>query len=237
MINQIFSKENIVTFPLDVFSGKIISLAEAYGFDYDFCKFYMQDNLLISKYYSDVIIAGECSDFEELGSFLSMNGFSSILTSPEMAEGLKPYVQGNYITDNIYEYHGICGNDNVIVNPPLDDVFEVLNDGFHNLNHDAWYLDMSHRIRHGVSECYLLDGATCSKMFDINGTAFISLVASSQAARGKGSAKRLLQTVCGNFLSNREHILLICRDELLAFYEKVGFTKAGNTVTIKNTMC
>ena len=236
MINSVTSIEQIQDFPSDIFGGKILSLAYAYGFDYDFCRFYRSGGLLIGKYYSDFIAAGECDDFEELGWFLTLNGFSSVLLSPENAEGIKPFVKGEYSEDYVYEYRGPAGGGDVIVNPPLDEVYKILKDGFPDLPYGEWYPDMSHRIRHGVSECYILDGATCAKMFDIKGTAFISLVASSREMRGKGSAFRLLQTVCGNILKDREHILLICRKELQPFYEKVGFTKRGNAVTIKHSM-
>ncbi len=233
MIKAVDSIEQIKSFPSDIFGGKILSLAYAYGFDYDFCRFYRSHKLLIGRYYSDFIIAGECEDSEELGGFLSLNGFSSVLLPPQIAEGIKPYVKGEFSADYICEYQGERGNDPVTVNPSLDEVYCILKDGFPDLPYEEWYTDMSHLVRHGISECYTLDGAACVKMFDIGGTAYISLVASSLEMRGKGSVFRLLRTVCGNFLAHREHILLICAEELLPFYEKVGFTKKGIAVTIR----
>lgn len=248
MIKQIYQLPQLSFGNKDIFSGKILSLIEAYGFNYDFARFFMQgESLLISKLDGDFVIA-ECGDnacekqihFEELGVFLQMQGFYTILCSTFIETGLKPYLKADYHRNNLMEYK-LADDfplDNVSENPPLSEVFKVLCDAFDRINEDmweSWYLDMSHRVRHKISTIYMLDKtSTVTIQFENDEIAFAGQIATLTAEQGKGYSRKLLHFVFHKYVAKGKSVLVTCKNEKLGFYEKTGFVKIGEiTVVVK----
>ena len=91
------------------------------------------------------------------------------------------------------------------------------------IDRDAFYLDMSHRIRHGVSRAVLLERSALVIQHCANGEALLSAVATDPDCRGRGSASRLILGVCAYLSPNK--VNLLCEPNLEGFYERLGFVK------------
>ena len=113
---------------------------------------------------------------------------------------------------------------------PLEEFYSILKTGF-NIEFEPWYLDMSHRIRHGVTRTKRLGGSVLVIQHDLFGSALISQVATAPEYRGNGGASRLISAVCAE-LSESE-VFVICEEELREFYEKNGFQKIGKKFIIR----
>lgn len=224
----------------DVYEGKIKTLFRAYGFDYKFCLFYEQgDSLLISqlgrdfvvKLYSDEINRG--FNPEELAEFLKHNRAAGIFLPPEVLKSIEPFISGEYLYNNLMEYNTHCNIKKTgLLNgkPALDDVFDIIKHDF-NVEYNLWLTDASHRERHGISKFYLYGGkSTATVLYDDDGIAFITQVATKAEERGKGLATNMLRELAESYVNKR--VLLVCRDKMLGFYKKTGFIKIGNAAQI-----
>ena len=102
-------------------------------------------------------------------------------------------------------------------------MFKILDEGFDIKEYDAWYADTSHRIRHGISETFLWNSTTVTKLFDIDDFVFLSYIATGKADRGKGRARQLLYYLCSKFEKQGKTVYLFAKDERVSFYEGIGF--------------
>lgn len=248
MITQIDSKtlHRLLSDSKDIFTLKLSSLAGAYE-EYDFCKFYGAKDILIGKYYEELIIRakGGISDesAEELSLFLKVCGFKKALCSLETGRRLENYGWRDNEESMLFRFSSYLIPENetppdfsqLSENPPLEEVFEIIKEGFPGVDHDSWYADMNHRIRHQCAKVYVLGNATASVMADVNGGVFISMVASKKEFRGKGEAKNLLRSLGLHFEKQGKEISILCRQELSPFYKKSGFYEAGKALTIINS--
>ena len=229
----------------DVLSLKIGGNLKAYQ-GYDFCSFYAGKDVFIGRYYDDLVIRtkGGLSDeeMEELSLFLKMCGFKQAICSLETGKRLElmgwdncfESMQFGFSTNLIPENEKYPDFSELEENPPLDRVFEILKEGFPDLDYESWYTDINHKIRHNVSKVYVYKGATATVMSDMNDSVFIALLASKKEARGTGAAKNLLRGLGAHFEKQGKEASILCREELIPFYKKAGFYECGKTVTIKN---
>ncbi len=229
----------------DIFALKIASNLAAYD-GYDFCSVYGGMNVLIGRYYDDLVIRtkGSLTDegIEELSLFLKVCGFKSALCGLETGQRLinsgwsnaKESVLLKFASQLIPENESIIPFEEITTDPPPDEVFPIVKDGFPDIDHDGWYTDINHKIRHGIAHVYLYGGATATLIADMNGTAYLTLLASAKAARGTGAAKNLLRALGTQFEKQGKEACVLCRDELVPFYNKAGFYVAGKAITIEN---
>ena len=229
----------------DVFSLKIASNLQAYD-GYDFHCLYAGQGLLIGRYYNDLvirtkgIISGETA--EELSLFLQVCGFKSALCGIETGTRLANAGWDNTEESVVLKFAGefvpegdeAVPFEDIVVNPPLDEVFPIIKDGFPGIDHDGWYTDINHKIRHGIACVYLYNGATVTAAADMNGAVYLTLVASAKAVRGTGAAKNLLRAVGRQFEKQGKEACILCREELVPFYEKAGFYVTDKAVTVYN---
>lgn len=248
MITQIDSKtlHRLLSEAKDIFTLKLSSLAKAYE-EYDFCKFYAAKDILIGKYYEELIIRakGGIPDeaAEELSLFLKVCGFKKALCSLETGRRLENYGWTNNEESELFRFSSYLIPESetppafslLSENPPLQEVFEIIKDGFPGIDHDSWYTDMNHRIRHDCAKVYIYGNATASVLADINGAVFISMVASKKETRGNGDAKKLLRSLGLHFEKQGKEISILCRQELSPFYKKAGFYESGKALTITNS--
>lgn len=245
MISQIDLKtaDRLLGKERDVLSLKIGGNLTAYR-GYDFCTFYAGKNIFIGRYYDDLVIRakGGLSDAEteELSLFLKVCGFKQAICSLETGKRLENTGWKNCYESILFKFskelipqgETYPSFSLLSENPPLDDVYDILKDGFPDLNYEQWYTDINHKIRHGVSRVYLYEGATATVMSDINDGVFIALLASKKEARGTGAAKKLLRGLGAHFEEQGKEVSVLCREELIPFYRKAGFYECGKTVTI-----
>lgn len=230
MITQISDKNQLI-FPDNYYGNKLSSLLNAYGTNYDFCRFYKSDDGFIGILNSAMVYTGELiSDIEEFETFVG-------LISPSEIE--MPFSVGNVIE--------ICGynkiprvmfefsdgdypeNMNVNENPKLDEVFEIVKDGFGlEKYHDLWLTDTSHRIRHGVSRIYLWEKTTATCYFVNNNTAFFGQIATAESERGKGNARKLLYWIYNKMKCEGKRATLFAQPHRTGFYREIGFKEIYN---------
>lgn len=205
---------------------KIRALLRAYGTQYDFCRFYTSCHITLCDLNGGFVICenGEC-DVEELAEFLSFNGFSDIFCSNDLGGRLKELLSCGSQTVNLMRFREKIPNStetDVNKTPPLEDVYKILSTAF-EIDFEPWYVDMSHRIRHGVSGARVLDRSALIIQHNINGEALLSQIATTPERRGQGVASKLILSTCVELATSE--IYIICEDKLLPFYEKIGFEK------------
>ncbi len=236
MIERILNADKVICQTArGIEAGKINALYQAYGTKYDFCRFYRQGNCVLSSLDGSFVICDDGSaDIEELADFLRMNGFAEIFCSECIGKALAELLHTDYSSVNVMRFDGtaadsLCFDDT----HSLSDVYSIISEGF-DIEFEPWYLDMSHRVRHGVSRCCTLeDKAALVIQHDINGEALISQVSCRKACRGQGIAAKLVKAVAATLQPS--DVYVICEDELIAFYEKCGFSIVGKSIIIRST--
>lgn len=221
MIRRANNPEELKNLPeKGVEAQKIRSLLLAYGTKYDFCRFFTGENLVLAQLNGDFVISdfGE-TDFGELAEFLNFSGFSEIFCSYYLGQILEKLLDVKRESVNLMRFAGVSEKNELEILAPAD-AYQIIKTGF-DFEFEPWYLDMSHRVRHGVSRLYGLDGAALAVQYNQNGEALISQVATLPEKRGKGCARRLISAVCAELLESE--IFVLCEDNLLGFYEKIGF--------------
>lgn len=225
MIKRAKSPEELKNLPeTGVEAQKIRALLLAYGTNYDFCRFFVGENVVLAQLNSDFVISdfGE-TDFGELAEFLNFSGFSEIFCSDYLGQSLEKQLDVKRENVNLMRFSGVSEKNELEILAPAD-AYQIIKTGF-DFEFEPWYLDMSHRVRHGVSRLYGLDGAALAVQYNQNGEALISQVATLPEKRGKGSARRLISAVCAEL--NESEVFVLCEDRLLGFYGKIGFIPEG----------
>lgn len=209
---------------------KMLSYLEAYGTNYDFCRFYVNDSgsvLLIIN--STLLISGSSFEKEELCGFAAMH-------QPFRIEGDQKAIK---LLSDIEGYHSLhrtwfrlIGDNSIDVdendiefNPPLDEVYEILSEGFPNLlEYPLWLTDTSHRVRHDISRVFVYkNSTTASIVYDIDGTVLVGQVATRLSARGSGYARKFLKWLAGYLEKQDKKAYLNALDTRESFYREIGF--------------
>ncbi len=209
---------------------KIRSLLLAYGTKYDFCRFFVGENIVLAQLNGDFVISdfGE-TDFGELAEFLNFSSFSEIFCSDYLGQLLEKHLDVERENVNLMRFAGVPEKNELQILAPAD-AYQIIKTGF-DFEFEPWYLDMSHRVRHGVSRLYGLDGAALAVQYNQNGEALISQVATLPEKRGKGCARRLISAVCAELQDSE--VFVLCEDKLLGFYEKIGFVPEGKKCCLR----
>lgn len=232
MIKRASSPEELKGLPeTGVEAQKIRSLLLSYGTKYDFCRFFTSKNAVLAMLNGDFIISdfGEV-DFEELAEFLNFSGFSEIFCSEKLGCALENYLSVERKSVNLMRFSGVARKADIKVLSPSD-AFKIIKTGF-DIEFEPWYLDMSHRIRHGISQLYGLCGSALAVQYNLNGEALISQVATLPEKRSYGNASRLISAVCGELSESK--VFALCENKLVEFYKKNGFVHEGTKCCMKN---
>lgn len=240
MIERLNQKEDIKEpdFP-DLFYIRIMSLMKAYGFSYDFSSYYKQVNednkvtALISKLDGDfTLCCFEGADREELCEFFSVMGYSSVL-SDDSFKMPSPFCEGiimksNKKTEITIPYTVIDRY------PKLMELFNFID--YESTDFEAWYVDVSHRIRHGCAMAYTLNvngeiisSAIFSAIYRDN--AVLSSVQTAPAFRRMGYGSALISEMSADIKGN----IFLMREKTLneEFYKKLGFINIGKWRTYR----
>ena len=210
---------------------KIRALYLAYGTDYDFCRFYRQGSSYLSLLDgAAVLYADDSADITEIAQFLMVSGCREVFCSTNAAAALAPLMNTSCTYVNLMRFCGQPYNAPLDTEPSLSDVYDIVREGF-DIDFEPWYLDMSHRVRHGISQCRVLEEkAALVIQHDINGEALISQVATLKDHRGNGLASRLVRAAAHSL--HPSEVYIICEDELVGFYRKCGFEESGKKCLI-----
>lgn len=209
-----------------ILAQKIRALMLAYGTEYEFCRFYCSDDFFISELGGEFVVSeiGCNPNYDELSEFFGFCGFSKIFCSECVGERLSEHIGCKREIVNLMRFAGqgdICETEH---NPPLSEVYEILKSAF-DIEFESWYVDMSHRIRHGITFVRRLGDSVLTIQHNLNGEALLSQVATAPQGRNKGNATRLIRTVCAELFPSA--VFVLCSDELAEFYQKIGFSYNG----------
>lgn len=227
MIRRAQSAEELAKLPdSGILAQKIRALMFSYETKYEFCRFYYSSDLIISELSGSFVVSeiGCNHDYDELVEFFGFCGFSEIFCSVSVGEHLFDRMNCKSEIVNLMRFVGCGIQCETEHNPPLSEIYAILKSAF-DIEFESWYVDMSHRIRHGISAARRLGDSVLVIQHNLNGEALLSQIATEPHNRNKGNATRLIRAVCAELSPNE--VFVLCRDELTEFYTKVGFSPQG----------
>lgn len=217
----------------DIFSVKIFSLFRAYGTKYPFIRFYAQKSdgevtAVICILDNDITLSyiQNKADIEELTEFVNVMGFSTLLCDDAFL--LDREYDSGIIMSSERKTEIACDYTDVDEYPYLFDLFNFVDYG--NVDFESWYVDISHRIRHGCAKAVTLnvDGeiissAIFSSIYEND--AILTAVQTKPEFRKSGYASALVSAMCcdvtGTVFLMRE------KDKNESFYKKLLFDNIG----------
>lgn len=229
MIKRVHIPEDLAHLPQNgIEAQKIRALLLAYGTKYEFCRFYVSEDVILCETDGSFVTCevGKPDDLSELADFFGFNGFSEIFCSDSLGNRLSSYLKCGSQKVNLMRFCGVpVRSAETETEPPLDKVFKILSSSF-DIDYEHWYVDMSHRIRHNVARARILGSSALIIQHDLNGEALLSQIATLPSERGRGNASQLISAVCAELCNS--DVFVICEDELLPFYRKIGFEKTAD---------
>lgn len=217
----------------DIFSVKIFSLFQAYGTKYPFIRFYAQKSsneitAVICILDNDITLSyiRNKADIDELTEFVNVMGFSTLLCDDNFVIN-REYDNG-IVMSSARKIEIPCDYIEVDEYPYLFDLFNFVDYG--DVDFESWYVDISHRIRHGCAKAVTLnvDGeiissAIFSSIYEND--AVLTAVQTKPKFRKSGYASALVSSMCcdvtGTVFLMRES------DKNKSFYKKLFFDNIG----------
>ncbi|MBQ9516741.1 MAG: GNAT family N-acetyltransferase [Eubacterium sp.] len=216
----------------DIFTVRILSLLKSYGCKYQFATYFKQvvdDKVtaIMSKLDGDFTLSlTDDADQEELVHFFCVTGYTSITCSDGFLLGSR-YEEGVVMHSDAKMDYSLVGI-TLDEYPKLMDLFNFVD--YNSQDFKSWYVDISHRVRHGTAKAYTLcidDTIIASGILSaiIDGHAILTAVRCESEFRGMGYGSALVSAIC-NDVAGRVHLM---RDEGMHedFYKRLGFTDDG----------
>lgn len=216
----------------DLYTLRILSLLKSYGTAYHFASFYRQVidgrvTAIISKLDNDVTLSVDDGfDNGELVRFFCVTGHGFILCSPEFEFGAK-YEEGIIMSCDTKRETNMQGI-TIDEYPKLMDLYNFVD--YENQEFKAWYVDISHRVRHNTAKAYTLnidDNIISSGILSsiYNNDALLTAVRTDEKFRGLGYAGCLVSYIC----SDVKGTVYLMREKDIneSFYKKLGFDNIG----------
>lgn len=215
---------------------RLQTLLAAYGTGYDFCRFYRQEEsgaLLVCLDDSALLWAAAGADWDELASCLAMTGVSSLLTEETAGRALLPFLPGSscrigaVLQKKAASTSAQADLREAADMPALREAYQLLEEGFGvSGRFDAWYCDLSHRIRHGICRVFLYGRAACAVAAEREGRVLLSQIAVSPDCRRSGVGTALIRAIEAVYPGRL--LAVYSRDDGTdAFYRKLGFERVG----------
>lgn len=216
----------------DLFTVRILSLLKAYGTAYDFASFYKQtdDNgritAILSRLDNDLTLSYENANTDEIIEFVTVIGFSSLLTDEFFPFDCR-YDEGvvmSAVRKN--EFHMPYAE--IDEYPKLMDLYNF--EDYGTADFESWYVDVSHRIRHGCGKAYALtvngeiaSSGIFSSIYRDN--AILTSVQTAPEFRGLGYGTALVSAM----ICDVKKTVFLMREENKneSFYKKLGFENNG----------
>lgn len=227
-------------------SIRIAALLSAYGTTHSFLLTYIQsrNRAILSQIDDTFLMIDFRADYAELASFISW--------SPHFARLVGEYRSLEHIVSKLpagslqryvrmVAYSADSSPDSSIIidrSPSLRDIYRV--GGISLSPFDAWYADMSHRIRHGCARAYLIrvkeePVSACLISAGSTWAGLISSVYTKNTFRGHGFASTLVAAARNDLLTDKKLAVLECDFSLCRFYAGLGFIRDCETGTYERT--
>ncbi len=234
MIEKISDINNIDGFiKNDIYYIRIMSLLKAYGCKYDFASFYRQldkNNVItavISRLDGDFTLCfNDNSDLTELKEFFTVAGYATLLC--DSAFNFTGIFDEGVVMSAVKKIEISRPNAEIDRFPKLMDLFNFIS--YDSYDFENWYVDVSHRIRHGCARAYTLNiygEIVSSGMLSAiyNDSAILSAVQTSPKYRNKGYGSYLVSEM----MSDIKDRVFLMREENLneQFYLRLGFKNIG----------
>lgn len=219
---------------------RIAAAFQSYGTDFPFCEFWLQSGergeaAVIARVDGCMTVCGVSPDTYELSEFLQAVGGSEVFTS--YALRLEPpfTVREKGVVMRCNSNAPMPRAFSVDASPKLDDVYAVLSASGQAEalgEHDAWYVDVSHRVRHktaraAVFYCENLPAACAMAVAETPSDALLGGVAVQPCFRGRGFGAGIVSALCGALNLENKNVCLCCAEGLTGFYKKLGFEPDG----------
>lgn len=232
-------------------NARVSALIKAYGTDQRFFNVWHQDfDTVIARLEGSFFVCeGKNTDFEELAFFLNFNPYFSRLSGKaDVVEKISrfltvehEYRRCDFMTMPLKTAKSrektLNKNDFEIDSSPklknvYDVIFESQSDEFRIGGFEPWYVDVSHRIRHGCARAYLLKDeggprSACVVSAESDFAGLISGVATIPQLRGRGFATAAVSRACCDLAQCGKQPVLECLPSLAGFYGKLGFEKTA----------
>ena len=226
--------------PQDPFTLRIVSSAQAYGLQTAFLDVWQGNGCLFSRMDGVLTISGipapDC--VEETALFAASCGTGQIFCAADTAKRLKFSIAA---TGPI-----LCREQTGPSSPLPWEIpsprilYQVLSacqsPSFFVPDFEPFYLDISHRLRHGTAAAVLLetDGmpSACAIALAVTEkAALLTAVGVVPSLRQKGMGKKAVESLC-QMLGGRRIFLFRHKSENREFYEKLGFSSFGEWAEI-----
>lgn len=205
---------------------RIRALCRAYGFGRSFIKYYLGNSGIVCIYDNLAICHFYCEPDNTMLGFLSLSAKSVLTEIPiELTDYTKKSGSVYRRMAKVKEVGGIeVKND---INSAFCVLSKVFKEDINQMNYNHWYADMSHCIRHGMSEVYTISGkCSATKYFFDDGILMLSQLGTVLEFRGQGLASRLIDYI--SYKNSACNLAVLSQSrESDAFYERIGFEKIG----------
>lgn len=221
MIKRIFS--GITERLSEKYCGrKIAFFCKAYGAEYDFCRFYSAESGIIMIYNSNM--TADISDDDEAAEFIAMNSPATAEMNDTSCEisGMKKSVCGFMVKKS-----GAARKvpDDVMMNGSFDDMYRIVEKCFPGTDHGLWYTHISHCVRHGLTDTFLIKDTASLRADDHGEYVYLSETAVVPDKRGMGYCRRITGAAEGYY--GGKTLALCASGKNAALYRHLGFESAG----------
>ncbi len=225
------------------YGRKMLICIQAYGTQYSFCRFFRlsagEKTAWMMLQNSTMLISSQ-DDFTDMHEAITELQWFLTMHRPFRIEGCQSLVLGLELDGYQMRRRSIFRLEPLPVSPVfrpeeinceprLDDVYEILQEGFPNLiAHDLWLTDTSHMVRRGLRKCYTYCNVTvATAVYEYEKQVLIGQVATKAAARGKGYARDFLHWIACDLARQGKIGILYALDLRAGFYREIGFTLLG----------
>lgn len=209
------------------FGCQILSAAEAYGLGQPFAQFWTDESAVYGKLDGVMRVAGEIPDAEEARGFIRAVGARRVICSAENAGRLGVLVdtRGAVLQKTLTEEAEEAGDE-----VSLRELYAVLRENGMVGAFEPFYLDLSHRVRHGTARCAALfeAGEMIATAVAILGgeAALITAIAVKPAYQRRGFGKKVVRRMEAQLGARRVYALR-AEHENERFYASLGYAPCG----------
>ncbi|MBQ8623151.1 MAG: GNAT family N-acetyltransferase [Oscillospiraceae bacterium] len=224
------------------YSRLLLSHIRTYGTEFDFCEIFeiatskkrigyiaCFNSAMVADIIEGAKVTNAC--LREIKAFIAFKSPVSIEICPELCTRLG---FRNYIKHHRTFFEVIKGEDSFELDPApkYDYVFSTAFDSSKE-SYGLWLTDTVRRVNRSLSKVYSYRSSVLTVRCYSSGQAYITDVATPEADRGKGYARKLLQKVAFELDKEGYKTYLAATDETAGFYRSLYFPEKGSDYIYK----
>lgn len=235
----------------DLIGTRIACYCLCYGFERDFFTLWVSSDqgmikAVVAKFYDSVTVKAEKDcDFDEIGQFISMVGYSEIMCSEQCC---RLFSFSDFETKKAYVFRGNVGEytSESLGEEYYKQLYRLISEaipGSFSKNNEAylsWLSDFSFRKRRGLARCKGLtqNGELLSCVMtssETDSAAILSGVACKSTSRKTGMGKATVLSAVNELMrENKVSYVIALNEAAQGFYEHIGFDEIYNICLIKD---